>query len=109
MKEVSHRILKLRKTPPLFSGDLTNIEFVLMFVFRGNKKVCEDWFARMRPSLMLASVISSTCPDIIRHAMQRISDLRNIALHGPLKDPKRFSSDLESALIYLGIFENFSF
>jgi PI-3-kinase-related kinase SMG-1 len=38
--------------------------------FRANRKVCDDWFSRMRQLLVLASVGCNSAHDIVRHTTQ---------------------------------------
>ncbi len=83
--------------------------------FRANRKVCDDWFSRMRQLLVVASVVNESSPDIIRHAtqvstfycvirLQRLHDLFKIAQFPQnIKDPKRLIADFEFCLIHLGM------
>jgi hypothetical protein len=50
--------------------------------FKANRKVCEDWFARMRQSLVISSISSFSPADTIRHSLQRVLDLQAVANRG---------------------------
>ncbi len=54
--------------------------------FRANRKVCTDWYSRMRQPLVSASAICDSSADIIRHSMKRLLDLRLIAARFGRKD-----------------------
>jgi hypothetical protein len=87
--------------------------------FRANAKVCEDWFFRIRNSIMMATALCNSTTDTIRHAtqvcstfnfsililgLQRIYDLRYVAQAGHLKDTKKpMNTDLEICVIQLGM------
>lgn len=43
--------------------------------FRNNKRVCEDWFARIRSLQMSLAAYSLSAPDVVRQAMLRLGDL----------------------------------
>lgn len=69
--------------------------------FRTNRKVCEDWFSRMRQKLLLASVACSVSCDIIVNSSHRIRDLLHSLAKRGLSEPKLFFNDLELALVNL--------
>ena len=43
--------------------------------FRANRKVCEDWFGRLRKALTRASVITAAPHCILEHALKRLPEL----------------------------------
>ncbi|XP_059068021.1 uncharacterized protein LOC131052623 [Cryptomeria japonica] len=57
--------------------------------FRGNKKVCEEWFARICEALMNASLAIQCNSGIIHYAAIRLQDLRNAAATTLIKDIAR--------------------
>ncbi|KAK9805272.1 hypothetical protein WJX72_010214 [[Myrmecia] bisecta] len=45
--------------------------------FAGNRKVCEDWFMRMRPLLMRTAAASEHHQATLHHALARLAELRS--------------------------------
>ena len=62
--------------------------------FRGNRKVCEDWFARVRQPLLLASLACNMGPLSIFHGTQKLKEIatlvqKNLELGKVLKELER--------------------
>ncbi|KAJ1496162.1 hypothetical protein T484DRAFT_1759962 [Baffinella frigidus] len=43
--------------------------------FRGNRRVCEDWFSRLRPSLLRAAGVAGSAHLVYEHASRRLPDI----------------------------------
>ncbi|KAJ7561858.1 hypothetical protein O6H91_03G044300 [Diphasiastrum complanatum] len=61
--------------------------------FRANKKVCEEWFARIREALMNASAAIQCHSAAFHYAMLRLQDLRGIAATAVRETVRTQSSD----------------
>lgn len=83
------------------ASQLTLPSKTITLFFRTNRKVCEDWFSRMRQKLLAASVACHAPCDIIMNASQRIRDLLNSLKKRGLTDPKPFFTDFENTLVHL--------
>ena len=69
--------------------------------FRANRKVCEDWYHRMRPLLVASSVVIQSPLDIIRNSMKRLEDLKHLIDNGLVKDIKKLVIECENLIYYL--------
>jgi len=59
--------------------------------FRGNRRVCEEWFARLRPSLLRAAAAAGSPHLVYEHAARRLPDLlRLLAKVSPLLHPSPY-------------------
>ncbi len=57
------------------SVSITAVSTTSVRFFRQNKKVCEDWFARLRKTLTTASVVAGSPFHLIEHATKRLPEL----------------------------------
>eukprot|EP00026_Physarum_polycephalum_P000029 Phypoly_transcript_00029.p1 GENE.Phypoly_transcript_00029~~Phypoly_transcript_00029.p1 ORF type:complete len:2984 (-),score=506.25 Phypoly_transcript_00029:303-8192(-) len=69
--------------------------------FRANRKVCDDWFSRIRQVLLRTSVLSGSASDIVRHASARIQDIRATLLRGKDVNVQNLRADLEYCIVHL--------
>ena len=69
--------------------------------FRGNKKVCEDWFFRLRKSLVQTSLVANAPFHLLEFSSKRISELYRILSKSaiPREEGKKFKTELDQLVL----------
>lgn len=95
------QIINTYETAFSYSQPLSKTSTMVGTFFRANKKVCEDWFARIRQALVRASVACGSYTDIIKHSTHRINDIKAILRDTAPSSKVQLNIDLEYCIIQL--------
>ncbi|KAI9209426.1 uncharacterized protein BJ171DRAFT_117404 [Polychytrium aggregatum] len=71
--------------------------------FSANRKVCHDWFARIRKSVVALGQYLGSSELVIRHSSLLLTDRMGLLRRGNVRDLDAWSSDVSTRIVHLAL------